>query len=54
MLRRYISENAALDNSFASKFSGRQFQCLYLYHLLGATYVRNARLTVSVDGLFPV
>ena len=37
MLRRYISENAALDNSFASKFSGRQFQCLYLYHLLGAT-----------------
>ncbi len=44
MLRRYISGNPDLDNSFASKFSGRQFQCLYLYRLLGATSEQVAEM----------
>ena len=47
MLHRYISANAECDNRFALKFSGRQFQCFYLYVLLGST----AKQTGEIMGI---
>ncbi|WP_263080674.1 hypothetical protein [Endozoicomonas sp. Mp262] len=50
MIRRYISTNANLDISFSNLFSDRQFQCFYLYCLLGATAEQTGEIMGVTSG----